>query len=415
MSCRWRNRTRQMNGGKAVNERGLPAKIIFDMDGVITGEERYWDAAALVVWELFFSPRYLGLTPPGGLPPFQPDPSPGCISVVRRFVFDEDRTVAFFKRKAVNSNWDLAFLVFSFHLIRLFRELQRCGGILSAPSLPNGEEPGIAHLWEWGNSLPAAAGERFFSPSAEEAWAEGARGELELMARLTRLAPPPLEGLLERMLRPHSLFWRGLQRIFQEWYFGGEKYAELYGEKPLEPAREGLIHREEPLLPVGEIEKALRQIKRQGWVLGIATGRPRNELYPPLKQMGLWDCFDPRSIATFTEVEEAEQRMNAGGKRLSLRKPHPFSFLKAYFGDKEPEREMISRPFRSLPAQRCWVVGDALADLVAAREMGASFIGVLTGHGGSENRALFQREGADAVLPDVTAVPGFLAEKGATA
>ena len=32
--------------------------IVFDLDGVITSEEAYWDAAGLTLHELCYSPRY---------------------------------------------------------------------------------------------------------------------------------------------------------------------------------------------------------------------------------------------------------------------------------------------------------------------------------------------------------------------
>lgn len=34
--------------------------IIFDMDGVITSEENYWDIASLTVFELLYSSAYYG-------------------------------------------------------------------------------------------------------------------------------------------------------------------------------------------------------------------------------------------------------------------------------------------------------------------------------------------------------------------
>lgn len=388
------------------------AKVIFDMDGVVTGEESYWDAAALVVWELFFSPRYLGLVPRESGLAFRPDPPPEQIAAVRRRIFDGDRTVAFFKKRAVNSNWDLAFLAFSYHLVQLFRELEKREGRL--PSGSEKKEAGIEDLHEMGRAMPSSAAVALNFSSVAGSWAGEARGELELMNRLTGLAPASLEELMGSMLRPHSPFWKGVQRVFQEWYFGGEKYYEIYREQPFEPAKEGLVFREKPLLPADAVKEALWKLQRQGWILGIATGRPRNELYPPLQRYGLWECFDPGSVVTFSEVEEAEEKYSGEQGRFSLRKPHPFSFLKAYFSGKKPERDMIDPPYPSLPPGRCWVVGDAMADLVAAREMGASFIGVMTGHGGRENKELFLREGADAVLDDVTGVPRFLAELNPT-
>ena len=36
-------------------------KVIFDVDGVLLSEERYFDIAALTVWEILYSPKYMGM------------------------------------------------------------------------------------------------------------------------------------------------------------------------------------------------------------------------------------------------------------------------------------------------------------------------------------------------------------------
>ncbi len=36
-------------------------KVIFDIDGVLLSEERYFDVSALTVWEILYSPVYMGL------------------------------------------------------------------------------------------------------------------------------------------------------------------------------------------------------------------------------------------------------------------------------------------------------------------------------------------------------------------
>ena len=38
-------------------------KVIFDVDGVLLSEKRYFDVSALVVWEWYYSPRYMHLKP----------------------------------------------------------------------------------------------------------------------------------------------------------------------------------------------------------------------------------------------------------------------------------------------------------------------------------------------------------------
>ncbi len=393
-------------------------KIIFDMDGVITGESCYWDAAALVVWELFWAPGYMRLPLPQGLPPFTARPNPGEISMVRQVVFQEDEVISFFKRRALNSNWDLAFLVFSYQLVELFRGFSRIG--LAPDALPQvpGEEFDPGHLKEYGflyRSLKALHWQPRFSEVLGP-WAGEARG-LDLMDMLARRVPAVYAGLTAGTFQVASRLWRGVQRVFQEWYFGDQKYRSFYGEEPLHPGKEGLIHREKPVLPQDRIQDTLEQLRRQGWTLGIATGRPFNELHGPLQEMKIWDYFDTDSVVTFTDVEKAEKELKHKGitaeePSVSLGKPHPFAFLKAYWTGTYEEEGLASPKFPRPPEDRCWVVGDSLADLLAAREMGVGFIGVLTGHDGLSNESLFQREGARAVFPDITYLPRFFHAAG---
>lgn len=36
-------------------------KVIFDVDGVLLSEERYYDVSALTVWEILYGRQYMGL------------------------------------------------------------------------------------------------------------------------------------------------------------------------------------------------------------------------------------------------------------------------------------------------------------------------------------------------------------------
>lgn len=81
-------------------------KLIFDMDGVITSEYIYWDTAALTVYELVYSWKYYGR---------QEIDREWCHKNVRLLfdtIFCGGRTVRAVKRLGVNTNWDLAYLVF---------------------------------------------------------------------------------------------------------------------------------------------------------------------------------------------------------------------------------------------------------------------------------------------------------------
>jgi len=388
-------------------------KIIFDMDGVITGEERYWDAAALTVWELIFSERFLNIEAPPGLPAFKTGPSLREIAAVRRVIFCEDQVISFFKQRAVNSNWDLAFLTFSFQLLSLTKYLAGRG--VSFKDLYDGRESGFekgittGELSLMRSSLTAAGGDGW-KPSFQDVltdWAEESRGG-ELMKKLRNIFPPGFGQIFGKGGNaPSSSLWKGTQEIFQEWYFGEQVFKVNYGKEPGVSGKEGLICREEPLLRVSAIKAALSELKRLGWKLGIATGRPMNELYHPLEQMDIWKYFDTNSVVTFDKVTKVEKILREDFPLISLGKPHPYSFLKAYWGEEKSDRELASAA-PPLPQQgMCWVIGDALADLLAAREAGASFIGVLTGHNGSNNKELFKNEGAEAILPDITCLPEF--------
>ncbi len=393
--------------------RSSRGKIIFDMDGVITGESCYWDAAALVVWELLWAPGYMRLPLPQGLPHVTTRPNPEEISMVRQVVFQGDEVISFFKHRALNSNWDLAFLVFSYQLVELFRGFSRVGLVREDLPQVTGEAFDLDHLKEYGflyRSVEALHWQPRFSEVLGP-WAGEARG-LDLMDMLARRVPAVYAGLTAGTFQVASRLWRGVQRVFQEWYFGDQKYRSFYGEEPLHPGKEGLIHREEPVLPQDRIQDTLEGLRRQGWTLGIATGRPFNELHGPLQEMKIWDYFDADSVVTFTDVEQAEKELKLQGiiadePSVSLGKPHPFTFLKAYWAGTYEEEALASPKFPRPPEDRCWVVGDSLADLLAAREMGVGFIGVLTGHDGSSNESLFQREGARAVFPDITYLPRF--------
>lgn len=389
-------------------------KIIFDMDGVITSEERYWDAAALTVWELLFSGNYLGLKPLAMLPPFKTDPSAQEIASVRRVVFCEDKVISFFKRQAVNSNWDLAFLTFAFQFVSLLCDLDSRGIVFAGgDGIEIAETKGItAAKLSLIRSFLALDRWDGWEPSFESVlggWPQEAKGA-GLAAELCKLLPSRYAQILgDCSSASLSPLWNGVREIFQQWYLGEERFAKLFGKKEEASGKEGLICREEPIIEISRLKETLSRLKVLGWELGIATGRPLSELLYPLEQMDMWQYFQPDSVVTYDEVAKAEKMLRGDLPRISLGKPHPFSFLKAYWGKEKSDRQLAAdRP--PLPQRRmCWIVGDAMADLLAARDAGACFIGVLTGQNGAGNKEIFAREGAGAVLPDITSLPDFIA------
>jgi hypothetical protein len=94
--------------------------VIFDLDGVITSEEAYWDAAGLTLHELCYSPRYWNieqsvLSTNGHYTPVDTAEESRALS---RAMFPEEEILEL-KARAINSNWDTCFTVVCLHLIDL--------------------------------------------------------------------------------------------------------------------------------------------------------------------------------------------------------------------------------------------------------------------------------------------------------
>ncbi|NJN38925.1 MAG: HAD family hydrolase, partial [Acaryochloridaceae cyanobacterium CSU_3_4] len=113
-----------LSESKNVNSLNQPEQIkvlIFDLDGVITSEQKYWNTARLTVWELITHPDYLGLTSYFGQTLTQPDRvlAAGQQIIDNAFIYE-------LKRRAINSNWDLTYFVFCLHLAGILQQVQRC-------------------------------------------------------------------------------------------------------------------------------------------------------------------------------------------------------------------------------------------------------------------------------------------------
>ncbi len=90
--------------------------IIFDLDGVITSEEAYWDTAGLTLHELLYSPRYWNVGAETG--PYFPAATAVESRRISRATFPESEIMAL-KARAINSNWDTCYAAVSLHLIAL--------------------------------------------------------------------------------------------------------------------------------------------------------------------------------------------------------------------------------------------------------------------------------------------------------
>jgi phosphoglycolate phosphatase-like HAD superfamily hydrolase len=358
-------------------------QIIFDMDGVITSEDGYWRAAGCALLDLAAK---LGHGPS------------------RRAVSGEDRdalpwrlnpelpTIARAKSLLINTNWDLC------HLAAIALAWRLC-----------------AH--EKGNALRLARIDwRAEEPGPELIWPPGFEPDLHhLLAEILPYAGPHtgfalLEALAE-MTQAAQLFvrkgpvWSWLFRHFQIWFNGTESARKEGLECGGVPARKGIIADERLLLEPASIAGSLRSLRERGFRLGIATGRTRAELLPTLARYNLLQFFTQESIVTHDEVAASELELSSRGLVTHLSKPHPFPFLRALLPG-AAAAELV-QPDEAPPLPSAMIVGDTLADISAAKAIGVTSVGVLTGPGGAAAREALVAAGATHIIPDVTHLPAL--------
>ena len=202
-------------------------KVIFDVDGVLLSEERYFDVSALTVWELLYSKDYMGL-PLEGEDFDARHVTEGQIASCRSRVWGQDRLLAFLKAHGINSNWDMVhcWLITALWLMALTYE-KRSGGekvclTLEKPS--DMKEAGLALM-----GLPV--------PEAEE-----------ILAKWEAVIPSDLEGedvvtCLQKAMAGdfgngsdwallRSPFWIIHTEAFQAWYLGDDTFISLLHHVP---------------------------------------------------------------------------------------------------------------------------------------------------------------------------------------
>jgi phosphoglycolate phosphatase-like HAD superfamily hydrolase len=118
----------------------------------------------------------------------------------------------------------------------------------------------------------------------------------------------------------------------------------------------------------------------------------------PLREMGLLPYFAEARIITASDVVLAERKYP---EYAPLGKPHPYTYLLGYLGDRTNENA-LQYPLPIENGENVLVVGDSVADLLAARKLGVHFAATLTGLTGQAARGKFEELEADYILDDVT-------------
>jgi phosphoglycolate phosphatase-like HAD superfamily hydrolase len=396
--------------------------ILFDIDGVMLSEERYFDASALTVFELVHSAQYLGVsTADYELPEFSTHLLETDVQLIRKRVFANDAVFHFMKQRGINANWDMVYLQTAFQLIRILEAwvshstaeqvVERLG-----PRLKNGwDRAALRFIGESVRSnVPVkvdygAFTTEFHGCKSKEDLFAALEVRLQALFSGVDVGEPPHVlphdgGTCNSVLPPFETaraLWKVGQETFQEWYLGDTHVNETH-----QPGKDGFLTDEVPLVPVESLSSLFQTCLDNGVTIGIATGRPDIETYVPLKAFGWNQFFSDARITTASDVLDAEHEAPDAGP---LSKPHPYSYLRSYLGKGHP-REVLQTPLPLSPDEgsRTLVVGDSVADFLAAKDMGCHFAAILTGLEGEKARQQFEALGAHYIFDNVLGVLSVL-------
>ncbi len=371
--------------------------IIFDLDGVITSEEAYWDTAGLVIHELLYSPLYWNIENTTNA--YQPVATADASRSLSRGILPESVIVGF-KSRTVNSNWDTCYCGFCLYLIHLLTLVPDKEALL--PLRPADKDWNAAFREQLTTIADKDIHDTHFLNVINDPVFHG-YGGLELIQRFNAYASQVLNAPVENVFARYSLSWWFCEQLFQEWYLGDELYMRDYGHAPKQARKRGCIHFEEPLLPIEQLRNTLENLQQQGYTLGIATGRPVQEALVPLENYGLLPYFDTQHITTHAEIAKAEADLAAQGKIVSLVKPHPFQFLLAA----NPNYIYTSYSHKLQPFV---IIGDTPSDIQGGKTAGALTIAVLTGAKTPQARKILEQSTPDFLIADVTKLPALMQE-----
>ena len=373
---------------------------MFDLDGVITSEQIYLETARCTIQEVLESEDYFGIRDYFGFSV----PEERHFHPVEAIV--SPRLVTALKTRAINSNWDLCYVGACLNIVGILREthtLSRIGSLDKDLSL---------------NRLLLA-----FRSTPKHGLLNFLLGDQTLDAFLAILGEDlthsPLDALPAFIadqlgtpltcLEPRGELWNLCYEIFQDWMHQSRASRYSASMPPIAFTDKTIVDD----VAIGEV---LKRLSNGGYLLGIATGRPRQEALLPLENAGILSYFDPTRIVTYDEVQEAESLLMAQGSPLKLGKPHPFILLKAIAPHASLE-QLLSADAPLL--SDAIMIGDSTADIMAARSAGCSSIGVLTGLGWDETsfelkRHLLVSAGCDVVVNSVLDLPSVLGIEGIT-
>jgi phosphoglycolate phosphatase-like HAD superfamily hydrolase len=361
--------------------------IIFDMDGVITSEKYYWISSALTSMEIFYSQDYLSTNRDYT---FEQDINQVIIESKK---FIDDNFISDVKNRSINTNWDLAFFSISLFLIEILKSIN------NVEFIEHIEQKGLNRetLQEIGQNIEGSADfeiselqKSFFAKYSETQGFEYIENLNQELLETTQIKT--------KLFSRSSSFWDLCLEIFQEWFLGTELFQKNHHKRLSSFHKEGMLSIEKPIVELTKIDTMLKKLEEK-YKLGIATGRPYNEIVVPLKKWDLLDYFETEMIATHREVDIAQKELHP----LSLSKPHPFTFLKSIFFDKI-NQDIIKIELPLKDKKKYCIVTDSVSDIKIAQALGVVSIVVLTGVINEEQKRGLLSYNPDYVIKDVSEV-----------
>ncbi|MFS0775551.1 HAD family hydrolase [Neobacillus sp. 3P2-tot-E-2] len=375
--------------------------ILFDVDGVLLSEEHYFDASALTVWELLHSNNYLALAPEK----FKTDYSEAEIKKIRDTVFGtNDEVLKLMKSRGLNANWDMIYLSFGHQLIHLLSQIKEneYNKINSWLQEPITREV----LLEIGRVLQTYSVNLDFNLFVSD-FEHSTETKQELFNYLNQLASVQL-GITTEIFSGIGALWSVCEHVCQEWYVGDENVEKSTGRPSVQLGKKGFLANETTLAGQAEIEALFSFLKESGVKIGIGTGRPELETIQPFHHLNWLKHFDINHIVTADDVLKAEKGLS---DRRSLSKPDPFTYIMGLKGRETSVGDCLSTSLPIANGEEVLVVGDSLADLLAARKLGCQFAAVLTGLSGKDARSDFEKYEADYIFDNVLDIKNLIVRK----
>jgi len=388
--------TLNFSGGKVyvrrdrISQIGRADGIIFDCDGVLVDIRESYNKA------ISKSTAYIleGVT--------------GC--VVPESIVSNEIIYLFRKAGGFNNDWDTVYGILMFTLSSLPRNIRRClEGLMGKVGNEDSPFKRLMLMKEYAEreSRLRMLDDRFFVKTVRKI-----KGFAELLDSTGRRSVDKnlaetfgndedsqrFYNLLRLFLHPaDDVRISIIARVFEEFFCGASLFKEIYRVPPQFNNGSGLIENGNLIIHPETLNSLALILGKRN--LGIASGsRIKTAEYSLGDLIGK---FNPRFLVFLEDVERAEREYSMReGRRICLRKPHPFSLLKA------------AERFRD--SSLILYVGDSMEDAVMTSEAakmrgGFLFAGVYRYTGFEDNIIRsFLDYGCDMIIPSVNELPTVL-------